>query len=98
MDENTNKIRTIGLEEHYATPLFMEGPGSQLKAQAELAKDHPEVAGAYALLVEQLMDFDNGRIDEMDKAGIDMQVLTLTSPGVEQLDKADAINLATRCK
>ncbi|MGB7970070.1 MAG: amidohydrolase family protein [Methanobacterium sp.] len=93
-NENTNNIQTIGLEEHYATPLFMEGPGRQLKAQAELAKDHPEVAGAYALLVEQLMDLDNGRIAEMDKADIDMQALSLTSPGVEQLGKSDAISLA----
>ncbi len=30
----------------------------------------------------------------MDAAGIDMQVLSLTSPGVEQLDAADAIALA----
>ncbi len=30
----------------------------------------------------------------MDAAGIDMQVLSLTSPGTEQLDAADAIALS----
>ena len=28
-------MRTIALEEHYAIPAFMEGPGLALKAQAE---------------------------------------------------------------
>jgi uncharacterized protein len=34
-------MRTITLEEHYATPAFMEGPGRDLKAQAEAARGHP---------------------------------------------------------
>jgi hypothetical protein len=36
-------MRTITLEEHYATEAFMEGPGQQLKAQAEAARSHPQV-------------------------------------------------------
>src|SRR5919199_6724174 len=83
-------MRTITLEEHYATPPFMEGPGRDLKAQAEAAADHPQVAAGYAKLIEQLCDLDDGRIGAMDAAGIDMQVLSLTSPGVEQLDAAEA--------
>jgi hypothetical protein len=30
----------------------------------------------------------------MDQAGIDVQVLSLTAPGVEQLDPADAVVIA----
>ena len=38
-------MRTIALEEHYATGAFMEGPGRELKAQAEAARDHPGGGG-----------------------------------------------------
>src|SRR5438270_11311651 len=58
----------------------MEGPGRDLKGYAEL--------------VEQLCDLDARRIADMDAAGIDVQVLSLTSPGVEQLDATEAVALA----
>src|SRR4051812_43852461 len=87
-------MRTIALEEHYATLTFMEGPGRDLKAQAEVAHDHPQVATDYNKLIEQLCDLDEGRIAAMDAAGIDVQVLSLTSPGVEQLDAEEAVVLA----
>jgi len=87
-------MRTITLEEHYATPAFMEGPGRELKVQGEAARDHPQVAAGYAKLIEGLCDLDDGRIAAMDAAGIDVQVLSLTSPGVEQLDAAEAVALA----
>ena len=87
-------MRTITLEEHYATPAFMEGPGQDLKAQAEAARDHPRVAADFAKLIEQLCDLDDGRIAAMDAAGIDVQVLSLTFPGVEQLDAPEAVAFA----
>ena len=71
-------MRTIALEEHYATEEFMEGPGRDIKAQAEAARDHPRVAAGFAKLVEGLRDIGEGRIAEMDAAGIDVQVLSLT--------------------
>jgi hypothetical protein len=37
-------MRTITLEEHYATPVFMDGPGRQIKEQAEAVRAYPEVA------------------------------------------------------
>jgi uncharacterized protein len=87
-------MRTIALEEHYATAAFMEGPGRELKAQAEAARDHPQVAAGYAKLIEGLCDLDDGRIAAMDAAAIDVQVLSLTFPGVEQLDAAEAVAFA----
>jgi uncharacterized protein len=87
-------MRTITLEEHYATPAFMEGSGRQLKAQAQAARAHPQVAAGIAQLIDQLCDLDQRRIADMDAASIDIQVLSLTSPGVEQLDAAEAVELA----
>jgi predicted TIM-barrel fold metal-dependent hydrolase len=87
-------MRTITLEEHYATPAFLEGPGRQLTDEAQAARAHPEVAAGLERLIEQLCDLDAGRIAAMDAAGIDVQVLSLTSPGTEQLDATEAVALA----
>src|SRR5215211_1267626 len=88
-------MQTITLEEHYATDAFMEGPGRELKVQADAARDHPRVAAGYEKLIEQLRDLGEGRIAAMDAAGIDVQVLSLTSPGVEQLlDAPEAVAFA----
>ena len=81
-------MRTITLEEHFAMPGFFDIAGRELKNRAET------VGGRYANLIDRLCDVDSKRLAEMDAAGIDMQVLSLTSPGVEQLDTADAIALA----
>lgn len=87
-------IRTITLEEHYATPAFMEGPGRELGEQARGGRGQPSRGPITAHLVEQLLDLDDLRIADMDAAGIDMQVLSLNSPGVEQLEPAAAQALA----
>jgi hypothetical protein len=75
-------VRTITLEEHFATPAFLEAAGRTLRASREI--------------VDALLDMGEGRIRRMDAAGIDVQVLSLTAPGVEQLDAADAVPLARR--
>jgi hypothetical protein len=50
--------------------------------------------GAFAQLEAQLFDLDAGRIAAMDAASIDLQVLSLLAPGVEQLEAADAVAVA----
>ncbi len=77
-------MRTIALEEHFATPDYMAGPGRKLKARAE------RTGGRLANLVADLLDLDDGRIAAMDAAGVDVQALSLTSPGVEQLSVEEA--------
>jgi predicted TIM-barrel fold metal-dependent hydrolase len=81
-------MRTITLEEHFATPGFLDGPGRKLKEQAS------RFGRAAARLFEQLCDLGDKRIAEMDAARIDVQILSLTSPGTEQLDAAEAVLLA----
>jgi len=77
-------MRTIALEEHFATPGFLDGPGRKLKERAE------QSGGRLTALVAQLIDVGDGRIAAMDAAGIDVQALSLTSPGVEQLEVEEA--------
>lgn len=81
-------MRTITVEEHFATPSFLDGPGRFLKARAR----GPEIR--MRGVPELLCDLDERRITNMDAAGIDVQVLSLTVPGTEQLDAAEAITLA----
>ncbi len=71
--------RTIALEEHFATPAFLDGPDRRLKERAE------QVGGRFAKLVADLLDIGDGRVAAMDAAKVDMQALSLTAPGVEQL-------------
>ena len=74
-------MRTIALEEHYATQALLDAPAANL--QFDL--------GSFPQMKAQLFDLDAGRIAAMDTAAIDLQVLSLSAPGVEQFDAADAI-------
>jgi predicted TIM-barrel fold metal-dependent hydrolase len=76
-------IRTITLEEHFATPAFLKGPGARFKERAQAPQ-----------LLDQLCDLGERRIGDMDVAGIDVQILSLTAPGVDQLDATEAVKLA----
>jgi predicted TIM-barrel fold metal-dependent hydrolase len=73
-------MRTITLEEHFATPAYLDGPGRHIKEQPNI--------------VEQLVDLAAGKIAAMDRAGITMQVLSITAPGVEQLEPTKAVTMA----
>ncbi|WP_246010668.1 amidohydrolase family protein [Nocardia mexicana] len=79
-------MRTIALEEHFATPAFLSGPG---RAMAEQAR-----AAGGGRILDLLADVGDERIAAMDRAGIDVQVLSLTAPGVEQSEATEAVPLA----
>ena len=80
--------RTICLEEHFATHKFLAGPGKSIVEQAS------RFGPAVSKLISVLTDLGDGRIAEMDSAGIDLSILSLTSPGTEQLGTSEAIELA----
>ncbi len=81
-------MRTITLEEHFATPEFFAGPARFVKERAD------KMGGRYLQVLDRLCDVDTFRISEMDAAGIDMQMLSLSAPGVEQMEADDAIAMA----
>jgi uncharacterized protein len=76
-------MQIIALEEHYATAGFLRGPGGWLASRAGV--------------IEPICDLGAGRIAAMDDAGIDLAVLSLAAPGVEQLDGPKAVPLAHEC-
>jgi hypothetical protein len=81
-------MRTITLEEHFISPGFLAGPGKEFTER--LRNSGPRGAR----ICEQLQDVGDKRIAEMDAAGIDMQVLSLNSPGVEQAEADAQISVA----
>ena len=82
------KLRTITLEEHFVSPGFIAGPGREFIERLR------NTGARGAKIFEQLQDVGDGRIAEMDAAGIDMQVLSLNSPGIEQADVAEQVAIA----
>lgn len=87
----TKKTRIIALEEHYATPDFMQGPG---KKEGDRVQAANMAAHTKLDLIDKLCNLDNLRISDMDMAGVDIQLLSLTSPGTEQLGRDEAITLS----
>lgn len=81
-------MRVVTLEEHCASPGFLRGPGRMLVQQAQV------VNSAASKMLDALCDVGEKRIAAMDAAGIDMQVLSLTWPGTEQLGAEDAVGVA----
>lgn len=49
-------------------------------------------------IMERLLDVDERRLRDMDAAGIDKQLLLLTSPGVQVFDAATAVAVAAKEK
>ena len=78
-------MRTITLEEHFVSPGFLAGPGKEFTER--LRNSGPRGAK----ICDQLQDIGDMRIAEMDAAGIDMQALSLNSPGVEQAEATEQI-------
>jgi uncharacterized protein len=77
-------MRVIALEEHFWTPAIAEAIG---------ALRNPD-AGAGSPLGANLADLGERRIAAMDAAGIDLQVISHTTPGVQHLDAQRAVPLA----
>jgi 2,3-dihydroxybenzoate decarboxylase len=80
------RIRKIALEEHFMAPGFEE--------YAKVFLKNINTAGQ-ADLQRKLSDFDEVRLSEMDKAGIDLVILSQSGPGVQaEADVARAISQA----
>lgn len=81
-------MKLIALEEHFVTPdLVGYGAGTSSIAQ-------PKV---WAEASRRLLDLTEERLPEMDAAGLDMEVLSLNSPGIQaEQNPAEAVRKALR--
>ena len=77
-------MSTITLEEHFVTESFLRATGVHDR------KTPPQLAE----LQSKLLDIGLGRIADMDKSGIDLQVLSLAAMGFDALDADTASSLA----
>lgn len=85
-------MRKITLEEHYIQPEFSQYIKDQI-----IQSSFPTAIGANlpAIIMEKLAEVDARRLAEMDAHGIDVQVLSYNSPGVQlESDPARAVRIA----
>lgn len=83
-------MRTIGLEEHFWTPEIDEAQAKLGPAERDdnISLFHTPETKA------KLEDLGAGRLREMDRIGIDLMLLSLTSPGTQNLPAEVAVPLA----
>jgi len=72
-------MKTITLEEHFTTKEFLRATGQTRRANNRLQDVN-----------SKLLDIGEGRIAEMDAGKIDLQVLSLSSAGLDKLTSAEA--------
>ncbi len=78
-------MRIVTLEEHVLTPRFAAATRGLRSAPPPALRAHMEPA---------LLDMGEGRLRAMDEAGISLQVLSLAANGLDELDPAEAADLA----
>ena len=104
----TKKYKTIDLEHHYETELYLrecnkvgfdvmdEEAARSWKGNPDLKPIHP--SSPYLdgeNFDEVLLELSEGRLARMDKAGVDFAQISLTSPGAEFFDGETARNIAS---
>jgi uncharacterized protein len=84
--KSTGKMKLIAIEEHFLT--------SEVRTAWENnADDDPTNKLHFGEIENRLADIGNSRLQLMDETGIDVQVLSLTSPSLHNLG-SESINLA----
>lgn len=102
-------MRKIDLEAHFITGEYTEFLRTRREfPKLETIKDEkhrrfdrlwfePDLCRLRSLnMRDRLLDLGEGRIEEMDAAGIDMQVLSLSDPGCELFEAPEAVTLARK--
>ncbi|MBN1625881.1 MAG: amidohydrolase [Deltaproteobacteria bacterium] len=78
------RLKKIAVEEHFHTKEYLEMLSSRTNHQGEGA----------AHAAAKVVDMGEGRIKEMDECGVDMQMLSLSYPGLDVFKTEDAVTLS----
>ncbi len=88
-------MKKIALEEHFITAELSQYSMGQQSVQAMGGAGGHSAATVQQRFAQQLVEFDGMRLEAMDKAGIELSVLSITTPGVQaEKDPRTAIRLA----
>lgn len=82
-------MKIIGLEEHFVTPDVLAAWRRLEPRWQDVAQAHSDGGG----VGERLGELAGRRLAAMEDTGLDVQVLSLTAPGVQSLDPAEATAL-----
>lgn len=106
-EDDRAPMRRIATEEAFATPelvgAWLEIARSKPTASLDIPTgilsifDNPPPGSNQDRFRRQLLDLDSERLRDMDQAGVDVQVLSVTIPGVQlfEPDRASALAIAT---
>lgn len=83
-------MRVIAIEEHWTTP----GIDRALRTQPMRSRDESVTLNDRGDIPERLLDIGEQRIEAMDAAGIDLQILSIAPPGTHGLPAGEAIALS----
>jgi 5-carboxyvanillate decarboxylase len=98
-----SQFRKIATEEAFSIPevaeqlkLVSRFPGESLDLQLVKGIYDADKSG-YGVMnfLDGLLDLEKVRLRDMDENGVDMQILSLTAPGVQMFDADTATELAT---
>ena len=97
-------MKKIDFESHFYSQSYLDHmysrkdyPRFKQKTSTEICKLQyfSDLSQPFAdILMGQLMELDEGRLMQMDKCGIDVQILSLSAPGIEQLEPQAGMDLA----
>ncbi|HEX5957729.1 MAG TPA: amidohydrolase family protein [Hyphomicrobiaceae bacterium] len=100
--QSASRIRRIATEEAFSIPEIADelakvarAPGRSLDLPLVQALYDSQGKGRMVGWRERLIDLEGERLRDMDANGVDMQLLSLTAPGVQMFDADTAIELAT---
>jgi 2,3-dihydroxybenzoate decarboxylase len=89
--QGARAYRRIATEEGFLSPgVLAQNAKTQIPGLPLITSEGPTASTA-----RELIDLESGRIAAMDADGIDMQLLLLSSPGVQVFERATAVALAT---
>ena len=97
----SNRIRRIATEEAFTIPEVAAALGGLCDSPDHsidmmlVRKIYSEASTYHAGFLAPLLDIGEGRLRDMDANGVDMQLLSLTAPGVQMFDADTACELAT---